>query len=68
MVHLRQTHARIHSARANSACSSKLSGSSYNGVCVALEFDKPEAVFQLSKDGQKNYWERVGRLSLCGYN
>lgn len=38
-------------------------GTNFGGVSVSVEFDKPEAVVQLSLAQQARYWERAGRLS-----
>ncbi|CAM9746173.1 unnamed protein product [Ascophyllum nodosum] len=42
-----------------------VTGTSRSGVCVWLEFDKPEAVRKLSHAKQKDYWERAGRLAVA---
>ncbi|CAM9550665.1 unnamed protein product [Scytosiphon promiscuus] len=43
----------------------EVTGTSYGGVCVALEFDKPDAVMNMTQIKQKEYWERSGRLAVA---
>lgn len=42
----------------------RIAGTSYGGVSVSLEFDKPDAVMKMTQYKQKEHWERSGRLAV----
>ncbi|CAM9306733.1 unnamed protein product [Pylaiella littoralis] len=42
-----------------------ITGTWYGGVCLTLEFDKPDAVQSMTLSKQKDYWERSGRLGVA---
>ncbi|CAM9917404.1 unnamed protein product, partial [Ectocarpus fasciculatus] len=37
----------------------------YGGVNVSLEFDKPDAVMNMTQSKQRDHWERSGRLAVA---
>lgn len=39
-------------------------GTTYGGVNVSLEFDKPDAVMNMSQTKQRDHWEKSGRLAV----
>ncbi|CAM9213606.1 unnamed protein product [Ectocarpus sp. 6 AP-2014] len=42
-----------------------ISGTTYGGVNVSLEFDKPDAVMNMSQTKQRDHWEKSGRLAVA---
>ncbi|CAM9306840.1 unnamed protein product [Pylaiella littoralis] len=42
-----------------------IKGTSYGGVSLTLEFDKPDALMNMTPSEQEDYWERSGRLGVA---